>query len=109
MNKNSKIYVSGHTGLVGSAIIRKLKEKGYLYVATERTWLWQVEKKQPNLFPEEEVRNLDLREKDVAEYVMRNVSPDYVFHCAAKVGGVLANNTQQAELFYDNLLISTTT
>ena len=106
MNKNSTIYVSGHTGLVGSAIIRKLREKGYQYVATERTWLWQVEK-QPHLFPEEEVRNLDLREKDNAEYVMRNVRPDYVFHCAAKVGGVLANSTQNAQFFYDNLMIST--
>ena len=75
MNTSSKIFVAGHTGLVGSAIIRNLKEKGYQYVATERSWLWQFEK-QPELFPKEEVRNLDLREKDNTEYVIRNIRPD---------------------------------
>jgi len=105
MNKKDRIYVAGHTGLVGSAIIRNLKEKGYENVFTERTWSSYLEK-QPKLFPEENSRVHDLREKDLACYIINNIRPDVVFNCAAKVGGILANNNAQAEFLYDNLMIS---
>jgi GDP-L-fucose synthase len=83
--KNAKIYVVGHAGLIGSAIVRKLVEKKYNNIIT-------VNKK-----------DLDLRnQKNVYEF-LKNKKPDYVVMAAAKVGGIFANNKYRAEFIYDNL------
>ena len=88
MNKNSKIYIAGHTGLVGSAIIRKLKEKGYSNLISR------------------EYPAFDLsRQKDVEDYFAKE-KPEYVFLAAARVGGILANDTYRADFIYDNLAIA---
>lgn len=89
MNKTDKIYVAGHRGLVGSALIRSLKKQGYtnLLLRTHD--------------------ELDLTiEPDVAEF-FRKEKPDYVFLAAAKVGGIHANNTYPAEFIHNNLAIQT--
>lgn len=89
MKQDDKIYVAGHRGLVGSAIVRALKQSGFsnLLVATSR--------------------ELDLRDQvQVVEFFEIN-RPDYVFLAAAKVGGILANSSQPAEFIRDNLLIQT--
>ncbi|MDN3643775.1 GDP-L-fucose synthase [Lutimonas halocynthiae] len=87
MNKDSKIYIAGHRGLVGSAILKNLKEKGYTNFLT-RTH-----------------QELDLKDTNaVAEYFSKE-KPDYVFLAAAKVGGIIANNTYRADFIYDNLSI----
>jgi GDP-L-fucose synthase len=87
MNKDSRIYVAGHNGLVGSAIVRKLQEEGYKNI---------------------EVANrsyLDLKnQEDVREYFSM-IAPEYVFLAAAKVGGINYNSTNSAEFIYDNLMI----
>jgi GDP-L-fucose synthase len=88
MNKKDKIYVAGHTGLVGSAILRKLKEEGYEHIVV-RT-----------------IEELDLRRQVDVEEFFKNERPDYVFLAAAKVGGILANNTYKAEFIYDNMAIA---
>ena len=87
MKKNSKIYVAGHTGLVGSAIVRKLKSEGHKNILT---------------FNRSE---LDLTKKDDVETMFRLYRPRYVFLAAARVGGIHANNTQPGEYFYDNIMI----
>ena len=85
--KNAKIYVAGHSGLIGSAIIRKLLEKNHKNILT-------VSKK-----------DLDLRNQaDVYQFLKRN-KPDFVIVAAAKVGGIFANNKYRAEFIYDNLAI----
>jgi len=89
MKKNSKIYVAGHTGLVGSNILKKLKEKGY------------------NNFVLKTSKELDLRRQLETEKLFEKERPEYVFLAAAKVGGILANNTYKAEFIYDNLTIAT--
>ena len=87
MNKNDKIYIAGHRGMVGSAILRKLKQEGF------------------DNFVLKTSRQLDLRSQvEVAEF-FRKEKPDYVFLAAAKVGGILANNTYRGEFLYDNLMI----
>lgn len=87
MQKESKIYVAGHRGMVGSAIIRKLKEKGFNNIVTKTS------------------SELDLRnQKEVSDFFLKE-KPEYVFLAAAKVGGILANNTYRAEFIYDNLMI----
>lgn len=88
MNKNSKIYVAGHRGLVGSAIVRNLKEKGYdnLILKTHA---------ELDLINQEEVNKFFIKEK-----------PEYVFLAAAKVGGIYANDTCPADFIYDNLMIA---
>jgi GDP-L-fucose synthase len=87
MNKNSKIYVAGHRGMVGSAILRKLQKEGYSNIITKTS------------------QELDLRiQKDVDDF-FKLEKPEYVFLAAAKVGGILANNTYRAEFIYDNLMI----
>lgn len=87
MNKDAKIYVAGHEGLVGSALIRRLHSGGYINIVTKT-------------FAE-----LDLRvQADVAEFFTVE-QPEYVFLAAAKVGGIHANNTYPAEFIYDNLAI----
>lgn len=87
MNKDSRIYVAGHRGMVGSAIVRNLKEKGYtnLLLATSS--------------------ELDLRNQaQVNDWFLVN-KPDYVFLAAAKVGGIQANNIYRADFIYDNIMI----
>ncbi len=88
MNKESKIYVAGHRGLVGSAILRKLKEKGYKNLVFRTS------------------RELDLRRQKETEEFFSAEGPEYVFLAAAKVGGILANNTYKAEFIYDNIMIA---
>lgn len=87
MNQSSKIYIAGHRGMVGSAILRKLQAEGY----TNFTLRTSAE--------------LDLRRQTEVEEFFRKEKPDYVFLSAAKVGGILANNTYRAEFLYDNLQI----
>ena len=87
MNKNSKIYVAGHRGLVGSAIVKNLESKGYTNIIT-RTH-----------------KELDLiNQKDVEEFFEKE-KPEYVILAAAKVGGIVANNTYRADFIYENLQI----
>ena len=88
MNKNSKIYVAGHKGLVGSAVLRKLKSEGY------ENLLYKTSSE------------LDLtRQKDVEEFFSKE-KPEYVVLAAAKVGGIIANSTYPAEFIYKNIMIS---
>lgn len=87
MNKNSKIYVAGHRGLVGSALVRKLQTEGYqnLILRTHH--------------------ELDLTNQQAVHLFFEREKPEYVFLAAAKVGGILANNTYRADFIYDNLQI----
>ncbi len=87
MQKKDKIYVAGHTGLVGSALVKELKKKGYLKIIG-RT-----------------IEELDLRKPDAVMSFFEENKPDYVFLAAARVGGIVANNTYRAEFIYDNLMI----
>ncbi|GGG21728.1 GDP-L-fucose synthase family protein [Paenibacillus abyssi] len=89
MDKNSKVYVAGHKGLVGSAILRALQEKGFnnLVVRTSS--------------------ELDLRNREDVLAFFKDQSIDYVFLAAAKVGGIAANNDYPADFIRDNLLIQT--
>lgn len=89
MDQHSKIYVAGHHGLVGSAIIRQLRERGY------KNLLCYSSKK------------LDLRDACSVEEFFAKEKPEYVFLVAAKVGGIYANHTYPAEFIYDNLVIQT--
>jgi len=87
MDKSSKIYIAGHNGMVGSAIKRKLEKEGY-----------------PNLILRSS-KELDLRNQSAVATFFEEEKPDYVFLAAAKVGGIIANNTYRAEFLYDNLMI----
>jgi len=87
MNKSSKIYIAGHRGMVGSAIIRKLQQEGYENIIV-RTF-----------------KDLDLRDQQAVQTFFEAEKPEYVFLAAAKVGGIVANNTYRADFLYDNLLI----
>jgi len=89
MDSNSKIYVAGNTGLVGSAIIRMLHEKGFDNILSTPSSDW------------------DLRNQEDVNRFFRVNKPDYVFLAAAKVGGIGANSEQPAEFIYDNLMIQT--
>jgi GDP-L-fucose synthase len=87
MEKQAKIYIAGHRGMVGSAIYRKLTSEGYSNIITRIS------------------SELDLRnQQQVADFFAAE-KPDYVFLAAAKVGGIIANNTYRAEFLYDNLQI----
>jgi GDP-L-fucose synthase len=88
MEKNSRIYVAGHKGLVGSAIVNYLKSDSYTNIIT-RTHA-----------------ETDLTGQKETEDLIRNESPEYVFLAAAKVGGILANNTYKAEFIYKNTMIA---
>lgn len=89
MDKNAKIYVAGHKGLVGSAVLRKLVDEGYKHLFLRSHG------------------DMDLRKpEDVASF-FKSERPEYVFLCAAKVGGIGANSTFPAEFIYDNLMIQT--
>ncbi|PRM98220.1 GDP-L-fucose synthase family protein [Aliarcobacter cryaerophilus] len=87
MNKNSKIYVAGHRGLVGSAIVKNLESKGYTNIIT-RTH-----------------KELDLINQKSVEEFFENEKPEYVILAAAKVGGIVANNTYRADFIYENLQV----
>jgi len=89
MNKTDRIYIAGHNGMVGSAIMRKLKSEGY-----------------KNLIIKDS-NELDLRDQNTVNQFFKNEKLDFVFLTAAKVGGILANNTFRAEFLYDNLMIET--
>ncbi len=85
--KEKKIYLAGHTGMVGSAIKRGLEKNGYKNLLVKD-------------FP-----GLDLMRQDETEKLFEDEKPDIVIVAAAKVGGILANNTYRAEFIYDNLMI----
>jgi GDP-L-fucose synthase len=87
MNKEDKIYVAGHSGMVGSALVRLLQSKGYTSILTRRS------------------SELDLRNQKAVEDFFNHERPDYVFLAAAKVGGIHANNTYRADFLYENLAI----
>jgi GDP-L-fucose synthase len=87
MQTHSKIYVAGHRGMVGSAITRKLTGEGYTNLIARTS------------------QQLDLRVQDEVERFFQQEQPEYVFLAAAKVGGIVANNTYRAEFLYDNLMI----
>lgn len=87
MEQQAKIYVAGHRGMVGSAIVRELQRLGYHNIITRSS------------------AELDLRSQAAVQAFYREEKPDYVFVAAAKVGGILANNTYRAEFLYDNLSI----
>ena len=89
MDSNSKIYVAGNTGLVGSAIIRMLKGKGYDNILSSPSSHW------------------DLTVQSRVEQFFRLNKPEYVFLAAAKVGGIGANSESPAHFIYDNLMIQT--
>lgn len=87
MNKTDKIYIAGHNGMVGSAIVRYLKEQGYNNLITRGS------------------KELDLRNQHVVNEFFEEHKPDYVFLAAAKVGGIMANNSYRADFIYENLMI----
>lgn len=87
MEKDSKIFVAGHNGMVGSAIVRELRKQGYTNIIVRNS-------KELNLCRQVDVENFFKEEK-----------PEYVFLCAAKVGGIMANNTQPADFMYNNMMI----
>lgn len=89
MNLEDKIYVAGHRGLVGSAIVRALKKLGYTNIICKTS------------------AELDLRNQQAVNIFFETEKPKYVFLVAGKVGGIVANNTYRAEFLYDNLMIVT--
>lgn len=89
MNKNSLIYIAGHKGLVGSEILKKLKSGGYTNIITM------------------DHSELDLTNQIQVEHFFNFIKPEYVFICAAKVGGIYANSTFPAEFVFSNLTIET--
>ena len=87
MNKDSKIFVAGHRGMVGSAIVRKLKSEGYTNLILRSS------------------SELDLCNQSQTEKFFEEEKPEYVFLCAAKVGGIVANGLYRAEFIYKNIMI----
>lgn len=87
MNKKSKIYVAGHRGMVGSAIVRNLEEKGYSNVVYKTS------------------TELDLQNQQAVSDFFKTEKPEYVFLAAAKVGGIHANNIYRGQFLYENLMI----
>ena len=87
VNKRSTIYIAGHKGLVGSAIVRKLKEKGYKNLVTKTR------------------RDLDLLDQKKVFQFIKKIKPNFIFLAAAKVGGIHHNNIKRAEFIYENLTI----
>src|SRR5436190_9783327 len=87
MELNSKIYIAGHRGMVGGAILRNLIAKGFQNIITRTSG------------------QLDLRNQPEVNDFFAAEKPDYVFLAAAKVGGIMANSTYRAEFLYDNLMI----
>jgi GDP-L-fucose synthase len=91
MQQQDKIYIAGHRGMVGSAITRKLKREGFTNFVTRTS------------------AELDLKDQPAVKAFFEKEKPDYVFLAAAKVGGILANNTYRGEFLYDNLMIQSNT
>lgn len=89
MEKNSKIFVAGHRGMVGSALVRALEAKGYRNIIKRTS------------------KELDLRNQNEVVNFFEQEKPDYVFLAAAKVGGIIANNTYRADFIYENIAIQT--
>ncbi len=89
MDRNARIYVAGHTGLIGSAVVRKLKSLDYKNIIT-RTH-----------------KEMDLKERNKVAEFFKKEGPEYVFLAAARVGGIYANSTFPAEFIYENLMIQT--
>lgn len=87
MNTDSKIYIAGHRGMVGSAIMRNLQKKGYTNIVTRTS------------------AELDLRNQQAVADFFAKEKPEYVFLAAAKVGGIQANNIYRADFIYENLMI----
>lgn len=87
MRPEGKIYIAGHRGMVGSAILRTLEKKGFQNFITKTS------------------DQLDLRNQQAVFDFFASEKPDYVFLAAAKVGGIVANNTFRAEFIYDNIKI----
>lgn len=87
MKRQSKIYIAGHNGMVGSAIMRNLKSRGYDNLVSQS------------------FEELDLTRQENVENFFRKEKPQYVFLAAAKVGGIFANNTYRAQFIYENLMI----
>ena len=87
MQKDSKIYIAGHRGMVGSAILRRLQSEGFSNFILRRS------------------AEMDLRDQSAVNAFFETEKPEYVFLAAAKVGGILANNTYRGSFLYDNLMI----
>src|ERR1035437_3723375 len=87
MEKNNKIYVAGHLGMVGSAIIRTLQQNGFTNIVFRTS------------------KELDLKNQQAVADFFATEKPDFVFLAAAKVGGIVANNTYRAQFIYENLMI----
>jgi GDP-L-fucose synthase len=87
MNKDSKIYIAGHRGMVGSALVRVLKQNGYNNLVLRTS------------------KELNLTDQLAVKEFFESEKPEYVFLAAAKVGGIVANNTYRAEFIYENLMI----
>ena len=87
MDKNARIYVAGHRGMVGAALLRELQRRGYAHLVTRTS------------------TQLDLRNQAAVGRFFAEEKPDYVLLAAAKVGGIQANNTLRADFLYDNLMI----
>jgi GDP-L-fucose synthase len=90
MNQDARIYVAGHRGLVGSALVRRLEREGYRNLLTASR------------------EQLDLRDQAAVNYWFRANRPEYVIHAAGTVGGILANSTRPAEFIYDNMMMHAT-
>lgn len=89
MKKDAKIYVAGHRGMVGSAIVRNLEGRGFVNIVTRTS------------------KEVDLRDRGATDAFFKTEKPDYVFLAAAKVGGILANVTQGGDFIRENMLIQT--
>lgn len=89
IDKNAKIYITGHRGMVGSATVKLLREKGY------KNLIFKTSKE------------LDLRNQRETEEFIKKESPEYIFHFAARVGGIKANINYPVEFLYDNIMITT--
>ncbi len=87
MNKNSRVYVAGHRGMVGSALVRLLEKKGFTNIITRTS------------------KELDLRDQAQVKAFFQAEKPEFVFLAAAKVGGIHANNVYRADFIYDNLIM----
>ena len=87
MKKDAGIYVAGHKGMVGSALVRLLQKEGYVNIITRSS------------------KDLDLRDQQAVNAFFEAIKPDYVFLAAAKVGGIVANNTYRADFIYENLIM----
>lgn len=87
MEKSARVYIAGHKGMVGSALLRKLEENGYSTILLRTS------------------KELDLRDQQAVTHFFETEKPEYVFLAAAKVGGIMANNHYRREFLYDNLMI----